>query len=263
MPKHTYWLTYLLDKFPALKDNAKNLGDSFVNHNHPDYRSTEPILTSMLYMAIIVILALIVRRRVLRLKDAVVPPDGLTLTTFLEVFVAYFYGMVKETAGAANAKRYFPLIGSLALYIFFSNIVGLIPGVSSPTSSWGVTIGCALIVLVVFNYYGIRENGVHYFKHFLGPKWYLAPLMLLIEIFSVILVRPFTLSVRLMVNISVDHLLVAVFLSLVPLLVPIPIMVLGIIVAVVQTLVFCLLTTVYIALATEHHEEEGGAAHAH
>lgn len=262
MPKHTYWLTYLLDKFPALKHNAQNLGKSVFFGTEPDYRSTEPVLTSLLYMAILVVLALIVRRRITREADAVIPSDTLTLTTFFEVFVAYFYGLAKDVMGAEAAKKHFPLIGASALFIFFSNMVGLIPGVGSPTSSLSVTFGCALVVFGTFNYYGLKENGFSYIAHLAGPKWYLAPLIFPIEVFSTCL-RPVTLAVRLMVNIAVDHLLAALFIGLVTLFVPVPVLMLGIIVCVVQTIVFCLLTCVYIGLATEHHEAEHGAAHAH
>ena len=264
MPKHTYWLTYLLEKVPALKANAHNLGESIIGHQHPDYRSTEPVITSMLYMGILLLLAVIVRGRLTNLKEAAVPSDKLTLTTFFEVLVGYFYDMAKDVMGAERAKRYFPLIGSLALFILFSNLIGMVPGVGSPTSSLNVTLGCAIIVFLCFNYYGLKENGWHYLKHMAGPKWYLAPLIFPIEIISTC-VRPITLAVRLMVNIEVDHLLAALFLGLVTLFVPIPVAFLGLIVCVVQTIVFCLLTTVYIGLATEpmHHEEEHGHGHGH
>jgi len=258
MPKHTYWLTYLLDKFPALKHNAKALtrpfGDEFLGHQHPDYKSTEPVLTSLIYMAVLVLLAIAVRSKVQRLKEAVVPSEKLTLTTFFEVLVSYFYDLAKDVMGAQNAKRYFPLIGASALFILFSNLIGLVPGFSSPTSTWSVTLGLALVVLIAFNYYGLKENGTAYLAHFAGPKLYLAPIILPIELFSTLIVRPFTLSIRLMVNIAVDHLLGALFLGLVTLFVPIPIMLLGVIVCIVQTIVFCLLTCVYIGLATEKHE---------
>jgi F-type H+-transporting ATPase subunit a len=271
MPKHTYWLTYLLDKFPALKQNAQNLGDGMVstflgNPVHPDYRSTEPVLTSLLYMVLIVVLALIARRTIVNYRESVVPNDKLTLPTIFEVLATYFYGLSKDVMGPDNAKRYFPLIGGLALFILFSNLLGMIPGVASPTSSLNVTLGCALIVFIAFNYYGIRENGLGYFKHMMGPAWYLAWLVFPIEFISMC-VRPVTLAVRLMINIAVDHLLAALFLGLVTLFVPIPILFLGLLVSVVQAIVFCLLTCVYIGLATEKHEHEhahaGGHAHAH
>ncbi len=276
MPKHTYWLTYLLDKFPALKHNAQALGDPIVAsalgapYDHPSYRSTEPVVTSLIYMGILLFLALIVRGQITNLKQAAVPSDKLNLTTVFEVIVGYFYGMAKDIMGPVRAKRYFPLIGSLALFILFSNLIGMVPGFGSPTSSLNVTLGCALIVFVAFNYYGIKENGFAYLAHMAGPKWYLAPLIFLIEVISTC-VRPVTLAMRLMVNIAVDHLLASLFIGLVALFVPIPIMVLGLLVCVVQALVFCLLTSVYIGLATEpmHHEEHADGhghddeAHAH
>lgn len=254
MPKHTYWFTYILDMFPALKANAQNLGDSIIGHEHPSYRSGEPVLTAFVYIAVLLLLALMARGKLRNLDASAVPNDKLTLTTFFEVFVGYFYDMAKDVMGPANAKKFFPIIGGSALFIIFSNLIGLVPGFGSPTSSLNVTLGCAIVVFVVFNYYGLKENGLGYLKHMAGPKWYLAPLIFPIEVISTC-VRPVTLAVRLMVNIAVDHLLGSIFIGLVALFVPIPIMFLGIIVCVVQTIVFCLLTSVYIGLATEHAEE--------
>ncbi|MFO0549413.1 MAG: F0F1 ATP synthase subunit A [Polyangiaceae bacterium] len=265
MPKHVYWLTLLLDwLFPAFKENAKNLGHTLLGdpkHSHPD---NEPILTAMLYMGFLVILAIIARKRIMNLKESAVPSDKLTLVTFLEVFLGYFYNLAKDVMGPERAKKYFPLIGASSLFIIFSNLIGMVPGMSSPTSNLNVTAGLALVVLVAFNYYGLKENGFAYIAHFAGPKLYLAPLVFPIELLSTIIIRPITLSVRLMVNIAVDHLLGTIFIGLVVLFVPVPLMFLGLIVCVVQTLVFCLLTCVYIALATEKHEHEHGEhAHAH
>ncbi len=259
MPKHTYWITYLLDLFPALKSNAQTLGDGVISSflgspTHPTYRSTEPVLTSLIYMSFMLVLALFVRSRVIDTKNAPVPSDKLTLVTFVEIFFGYFYDMAKEIMGPVQAKRYFPVVGGAAAFIFFSNIIGLIPGFGSPTSNLNVTMGCSLAVFLVFNYAGLKEQGFAYITHFAGPKWYLAWLIFPIEILSTC-VRAVTLSMRLMVNIAVDHLLGSIFLVLVTLFVPIPALVLGILVCIVQTLVFCLLTSVYIGLATETHEE--------
>ena len=254
MPKHTYWFTYILDLFPGLKHNAQVLGHSFIGHQHPDWRATEPVLTVLLYMAVLLVMAIYVRSRFRKLDDAVIPDDKLTLPGFFEILLGTFYGMARDVMGPKNAKRFFPIIGAAALFIFFSNIIGLVPGFSSPTSNLNVTLGCAVAVFLAFNYYGIKENGFAYIAHLAGPKWYLAPLIFPIEVISTF-VRPVTLAMRLMVNISVDHLLGAIFLGLVALFVPVPIALLGVIVCVVQTIVFCLLTSIYIGLATEHAEE--------
>ncbi len=259
MPKHTYWLTYFFELFPALKTNAKNLGDSFILHEHPDKHSSEPVLTAMIYMAFLFLLALIARRRLVNLRESAVPSEKLTLVTFFEVFFGYFYNLMKDVMGPQRAKEHFPLIGASALFIIFSNLIGIVPGFGSPTSSWNVTLGMALVVAVWFHAAGIKKHGIGgYAKHFMGPVWYLAPLILVIEIFSIVVIRPITLSIRLMMNIAVDHLLGSIFIGLVTLFVPIPVIFLGLLVCVVQTLVFCLLATVYIALATEDHEHDHG-----
>jgi len=191
-----------------------------------------------------------------------VPEDKLTVRTFFEVFFSFFYNTAKDAMGEKNARKHFPLVGSLAIFIFVSNCLGLIPGFSPPTSSWNVTIGCALLVFILFNYYGIKANGIGYIKHMMGwgtfkgvvPSLALGIPLLIIETIS-LCVRPVTLSFRLMLNMSVDHVLVGIFFGLFALLVPLPLFFLGIIVICVQTLVFVLLTCVYIGLATETHEE--------
>lgn len=253
MPKHTGFLTYLLAKWDALVHNAHNVGESFLNHHPVEYRGLEAIVMSLLVMLVVIYLAAEVRGQYRRLNESVVPDDTLTLRTFFEAFFGYFYAMAKDVMGAANAKRYFPLIGGSAIFIFFSNATALIPGMNPPTANLNVTLGCALLVFLAFNYYGIKENGAGYLAHLAGPKWYLAPLIFPIEVISTC-VRPITLSIRLMVNIAVDHLVVAIFLGLFALLVPVPLFFLGIIVVVVQTLVFCLLSSIYIGLATEKAE---------
>jgi F-type H+-transporting ATPase subunit a len=253
MPEHTTFLTYLLATFPALQENAHNIGYSFIGHQEPTWRSFEPIITSLLVILLVVGLALRARTRLSDVDNAVVPDDKLTLRTFMEVFVGYFYGLAKDVMGPKRAKRYFSIVGGAACFVFFSNIIALIPGLAPPTSSLNITLGCALCVFIIFNFYGMQANGLGYFKHMAGPQLILAPLIFLIEVISMC-VRPVTLSVRLMVNMAVDHLLGMIAIGIVALLVPIPLMFLGVIVILVQTLVFSLLTSIYIALATEHEE---------
>src|SRR5262245_22745152 len=251
MPEHTGFLTYLLARSEVLRQNAHNVGQSFIGHHQIEYRGLEPIFTSILVIALVVFLAASVRREFRRLNASVIPDDTLTTRTFFEAFFGYFYNMAKDVMGPKNAKRYFPLIGGAAAFIFFSNCLALIPGFTPPTSNLNVTLGCALVVFISFNYYGLKENGWGYLKHLGGPVWYLSPLIFLIEVISTC-VRPITLSVRLMINMAVDHLVGSIFLGLFAILVPIPLMFLAIIVILVQTLVFCLLTSIYIRLATEH-----------
>ena len=261
MPEHTSFFNYLIAMFPALGHNMEALGHT-VFGKPVDSHKAEPIAASAFVVLLVIALAAITRKQIANHDKSIIPDDKLTLRTFMEVFIGAFYDTVKDVMGAKKAKRYFPLIGTCALFIFFSNVLGMIPGFSPPTSSWNVTLACALIVFVAFNYWGIKENGIGYFKHLAGPVWYLAPLIFVIEVMSLI-VRPITLSVRLMLNMAVDHLLLSIFLGLFMFLLPIPVMVLGTLVVLVQTYVFCLLSSIYIALATEHeeHGHDHGAGH--
>lgn len=252
MPEHTTFLHYLIARLP-LRENAANLGRSLVGNQPVHYRGLEPVLMALVLMFVVILLASEVRGTYRRLRVSTVPESELTLRTFFEVFFGFFYDLAKEIMGPKNAKRYFPIIGASAIFIFVSNATALVPGFNPPTSSLNVTFGCALLVFLLFNYYGFKENGLGYLKHLAGPSPWLAPLMFPIELISV-LVRPVTLSVRLMLNMAVDHLLAAIFLGLFALFLPIPLFFLAIIVIVVQTLVFCMLTSIYIALATEKQE---------
>jgi F-type H+-transporting ATPase subunit a len=169
----------------------------------------------------------------------------------MEAFLGYFYDLAKSSMDAHRAKKYFPVIAASALFVFFSNVMALLPGMPVATSSLNVTLGSGLVVFVLFNIYGLMVNGWSYVKHLAGPAWYLAWLIFPIEVISLV-VRPITLGLRLMLNMAVDHLIVTIFLGLVAILVPVPLLLIGCIVVVIQTLVFTLLTTAYIALATEH-----------
>ncbi len=253
MPEHTTFLTYFLARFPALQHNARHIEASFIGHQAPSYRSWEPIVMSMIVALVVLGLAFATRAKLAEGEAAIIPDDRLTLRTFMEAFVGFFYNMAKDVMGPARAKRYFPIVGTSAIFIFFANIWTLVPGFAPPTSNLNITIGCAFVVFAIFNFYGLEANGLGYLKHLAGPKWYLAPLIFPIELISTC-VRPITLSIRLMVNMAVDHLLGTIFLGMVALFVPVPLMLLGVIVIVVQTLVFSLLTSIYIGLATEHEE---------
>jgi F-type H+-transporting ATPase subunit a len=258
MPEHTSFFSYLIAMFPALGENMHNLGHSLFGKPVTAHNA-EPLVTAIFVALLIIALAVAVRGKLVDYEKSVIPDDKLTLRTFFEILIGTFYDMMKDMMGAKRAKRYFPIIGTCACFIFFSNAIGLVPGFTPPTSSWSITLGCALVVFVAFNYYGIKENGLGYFKHLAGPMPALALLIFPLEVISLLL-RPLTLSIRLMLNMAVDHLLVTIAAGIFVLLLPIPIMVLGTLVIIVQVVVFCLLASIYIALATEHEEHDHGHA---
>jgi F-type H+-transporting ATPase subunit a len=262
MPNHTSFFSYLIATFLHDGKDLKQLGLT-VSGRPLEPGGLEPLVAAIAVALIVLVLAFTVRAKITKHDQAVIPDDKLTLRTFFEVFIGYFYDLMKDMMGPKKAKRYFPVIGTAACFIFFSNFLGLIPGFNPPTSTWSITAGCAIVVFVLFNYYGIKENGAGYFKHLAGPVWWMAPLIFPLEVISLCL-RPITLSIRLMLNMAVDHLLVSLALAGFAFFLPLPVLVLGTLVAIVQVLVFCLLSSIYITLATEHEEHgEGGHDEGH
>ena len=170
------------------------------------------------------------------------------------VMEAFFEGVLfmgKDTIGEEGARKYFKLVATVGIFVFLSNVVGIIPGFESPTSNINVTLPLALVVFIYYNYEGIRENGVKkYFAHFMGPVPILAPLMFPIEIVSHIS-RIISLSFRLFGNIKGDDLFLWVLLMLVPFIAPLPAYLLLSFSAILQTFVFMILIYVYLAGATQ------------
>jgi F-type H+-transporting ATPase subunit a len=255
VPEHSTWLTLLLGLMEGLKENLQEnsrfVGNSFILNQPASWHSFEPVIASALVSVGLLFVARGLRFRMEDLDSAVIPDEKLTLMSATETFLGYFYDMAKSVMDPVRAKKYFPVIGASALFVFLSNVLALLPGMPVPTSNLSVTAGCALVVFVLFNIYGLMTHGWDYVKHLMGPAWYLAPLVFVIEVIS-LCVRPITLAVRLMLNMSVDHLILMILMGLATLALPIPVMLLGCLVILVQTLVFALLTCVYIGLATEH-----------
>ncbi len=198
---------------------------------------------------------------VVTLLLAIFIPVGLSLReeapsrfqVFLEQLVGGLRGMVEAQVGHGAGDRYLALIGAFTLFIFTSNVMGLFFFLNPPTANVNVTFGLAGISFVLYNAIGIKKHGVSYIKHFLGPIWWLTPLFFVIELISHA-ARWLSLGLRLFGNMTGEHMVSGVFNRLVPLLAPLPIMALGLFAAVIQTFIFIMLTTVYIAGAeAEEH----------
>jgi F-type H+-transporting ATPase subunit a len=185
-------------------------------------------------------------------KKYFIPEAKLTFRTAGEMIVEGILKIVKDNMGP-RGPEFMMIIGALSLFIFTSNVLGLIPGFHSPTANINTTAACAVTVFFLTHYYGFREHGIKYLKQFVGPVIWLAPIMVPIELISHC-VRPVSLAVRLFGNIFGDHTAFAIFVYLVPLMIPILMMFLGLFVAIVQTLVFILLSMAYFAGAIEGHE---------
>jgi F-type H+-transporting ATPase subunit a len=161
--------------------------------------------------------------------------------------------MIEGQVGHGAGDRYLAVIGAFTLFIFASNVMGLFFFLVPPTSNPNVTFALAGISFVMYNVIGIKKHGFGYIKHFLGPIWWLAPLFFVVELVSHA-ARWLSLGLRLFGNMTGEHMVSGVFNTLVPLLVPLPIMGLGLFAAIIQTFIFIMLTTVYIAGAeAEEH----------
>lgn len=204
----------------------------------------------LLFVALIVLAFAWIAGRPFRKQEMVEPSGKASLAFVTEVLVgqmlSLFEGIIHH-----GARRVFPVLGTFALFILVANLIGLVPGFNPPTDQYNVTIPLALITFVVAHYLGIRAHGGAYIKKFMGPLWWIAPLMLPIELISH-LVRPLSLSVRLFGNMTGDHKVVLVFSSLLAFGLPVPFMGLGVFVSFLQAFVFILLSAVYFQDALDH-----------
>lgn len=156
-------------------------------------------------------------------------------------------GFVVTVVGEKYAKELLPVLATIFIYIFASNILGLVPGLKSPTSLFSNCLGMALIVFIYTFYLGLSRHGLGYIKHFTGNIWWMAPLMLPIHIIGEIS-RPISLTLRLFGNIMGEDVVILVLtVALFPLLVPVPMLLMAIFTSLLQALVFTILSGVYLS----------------
>lgn len=220
------------------------------------------LVHAVLLFIVILVLAILYRKFLGPLDKEVVPSERVGVKNIFQVAVESLLNMVRSIV-PHHAEDYLPLIGTIFIYLFLSNIMGLIPGFVSPSGNFSGNLAIGVMVFLYYNYIGIRRAGfIKYMGHFLGPSLgsslglvlmrvlFIAPLMFGLEIFSHC-VRPVTLALRLFVNINGDHLVMGAFSTLAPIVVPVIFLAFGIFVALVQAFVFSLLSVVYIGLAVE------------
>ena len=236
------WFTALLNRLfgPAVVALLNAIG---VHVKHP----ATPISNSFA-MEVLVALFLITFFSAIRLRLSVDNPNGLQHAA--EWIEGFFGNMGNEIIGHHYSKYHAYLV-TIGLFILSCNLIGLFPGFESPTAVAIVPLGCALLTWFYYHYQGLRANGLGYFKHFMGPVWWLAPLMLPIEIFSHC-ARVLSLTVRLFANMFAGEMVTMVWFSLIPIGWPILFEGLHIIVSLIQTYIFVILTCVYLGEATAH-----------
>lgn len=206
------------------------------------------IIVSVILLIIVILGYVQLRKN----EDEVIPDEKLTFRNFVEIVVEAVAGLVDSTMGP-RGREFVLIIGTLGLFILFNNLSGLVPGFLPATDNINTTFACSLTVFVLTHYYGVRQHGMKYLKQFVGPIWWLAPIMIPIEVIGH-LSRPLSLGLRLFGNVMGDHLVTGIFFLLIPLFVPLIGMFLGTFVAFVQAFVFMLLSMVYFsgAISEEH-----------
>jgi F-type H+-transporting ATPase subunit a len=216
--------------------------------NLPGLTSHQALIVeyTWLSMAIIVVLLAIA---IISLKT--VPG---TLQNIFEMVVTFIEGYITEIVGKKGLK-YFPLVATIFTFILVANYIGLIPGFMSPTASINTTAGMAIVVFVFYQYLGVSQKGLKYFKHFLGPIPVMAPLMIVMETISE-LARPVALSVRLFANIFGGEMIIKILFGMCAIGVPVIWMAWDSLITIpIQAFIFSLLTMVYLAGAVAADED--------
>ena len=213
--------------------------------NVPGLEHYPHVTYTWVIMIVLAISSYLVGRRI-----TLIPEGG--GQNFFEAAVEWIANFMEENIGHGGSK-YMPLIGTLAFFILSCNLIGLIPGFISPTANINTNAAMAVVVFLSYHYIGIKKHGiVKYSKSFAGPIWWLAPLMLPVEIIAH-LARPLTLTLRLFGNIKGEDIILVILASVFPLLAPVPMMFLAILTSIIQTVIFSLLSMFYIAGALEEH----------
>ncbi|HEY6364830.1 MAG TPA: F0F1 ATP synthase subunit A [Candidatus Binatia bacterium] len=229
---------------------------------------------------LVIVFALSARSALARAEDPTIPEEKLGARNIVELLLEYAIVRQSDAIIGKAGRKYVPYFASFFFFILFSNLMGLLPGFASPTGNLNTTLGLALASFVGYNVIGVREQGMAYFKHFLGPmtslpgkgflsKLVFVPILLISVIFFLILelfshgFRPVSLSLRLFGNIMGDHEVIGAFTDLTKLVIPVAFYVLGTLVSVIQAFVFMVLSMIYVALAVthEHQEEHGHESH--
>jgi F-type H+-transporting ATPase subunit a len=224
-------------------------------HIHPKYPATP--ITNSFAMELLVVLLLTIFFIAVRMRLSVERPGGLQHT--MEAIYGFVNNLASETI-SNHPEKYVPYLTALGLFILSCNLIGLVPGLESPTADKVVPLGCALLTWFYYHFHGVRANGpVGYLKHFIGPQEgmplivrILLPVLLFpIELFSHA-ARVLSLTVRLFANMFAGEMVTLVFFSLIPLGIPIVFEGLHVGVSFIQTYIFVLLACVYLGEATAH-----------
>jgi F-type H+-transporting ATPase subunit a len=264
MEHHASAFSTLLTQLLGL---SRQLWTGYGSHPMSVLERYDHLLITLLAALVVIGLTMAVKKRL-----SIIPSP---LQSLFESYYELVEGLAKG-AIPRDHQRYIPFIGTLGLLILVNNALGMVPFFGTGNSNLNVTVACAILVFLVYNFEGTRVNGIHYWTHLGGPANNLFMIILgVLLIFPLeflgLFIRIFSHSMRLFLNMALEHIISAAFFSVIPLVLPVPVMFLGFITVLVQALVFITLTAVYIggAVMEMHHEDHGHdeghghAAHAH
>ena len=250
---HPLWIVEFVNALlgPLVAAAARPLGIEFP--------AGQPVIPDYLVMSLLIVVAVTVGCLLIRNRLKVENPSKTQIV--LEDGVSALYGMLDEWIGP-KGRRFLPIVGAMGVFILVGNYMGLIPGLMAPTSSFNVTLGCTLTVWVYYHFQGVKAQGLWaYLKHFAAPPGAplaIAPIMLPIELISHSS-RILSLSIRLFGNIFGEELVILILFSIVPFIVPLPMMLLALITGGLQAFIFVLLTVIYLQGAVQVHSAEHDA----
>ena len=251
-------------KFPTLKESEFKLAQGHFNWlmlapgvTH----DTVHVATAAAVGGVLVATAFAGRAALGKGDAAVAPASRFSLKGVLEMILEFIVGIVDMVIGE-EGRKYVPMFASIFTFVWVQNLVGLLPGMTPATDNINTTLAVGIFSFLVYNYYGLKENGWDYVKHFFGPVTGLVwiPMMILMLAIEVIghAVRPLTLGLRLYGNIMADHTVLSVFLSMFESMwfIPVPAIFygMGIFVASMQAFVFTMLSMIYVSMAIAHEE---------
>ncbi len=223
---------------------------------HVDHHYTYAAV-SLCVTALVVLFSAVGRVALGNGEAAIAPASGFSLKGFFEALTEFIVGIIRMVFGSGHGElKYVPIFGPVFAYIVFNNLFGLIPGMTAATSNINAALAIGLCSFVFYNVEGFRHAGISYLKHFAGPSmgvWWgtalLALVMIPIEVISNV-IRPFSLGIRLSVNMTADHTILGTFIDLTKAIVPVIFYGMGTFVSFVQAFVFTLLSMVYVIMAS-------------
>ena len=222
-------------------------------HDHHAVHEWMAVCSSGLVLLFLTLVGLKFRIHINNLGDNIIPSRSFGFMTFVEMIMEFIYSLVQGVIGEGQFKKYMPLMSTIFLFIFFCNLSGMIPGFPPATENFSSNLAMGFTIFLVYNFAGIKEHGFAYIKQFTGPILLLVPLMFIIETVGHI-ARPLSLSLRLMGNIFGDHLVFGVLASfpVIGWVFPGLFLFFGLLVASIQSLVFTLLSSIYVSMAVSH-----------